>query len=110
MDRNNVILEVSPQNSIIIKRKLFWKTKRDLTIEGLPIKNESLVVKLIIRAIRFYQKNISHTLWNRCVFDPSCSHYSELAFRKKWIIRWFILTLKRLHRCKPQNGWIDELS
>ncbi|MCI4667246.1 MAG: membrane protein insertion efficiency factor YidD [Bacteroidia bacterium] len=63
----------------------------------------------IVKAIRYYQKNISSNLGNRCVFDPSCSHYSEVAYREKGFFKGTFLTVNRLCRCRPQNGGIDEL-
>lgn len=109
MHKENTTLNVSPKNAVIISRKLFWKTDRDNAIEALEIPNKPLWLIWIIKMIRFYQQNISQKLWNRCVFDPSCSHYAEVAFREQWLIKWLILSLKRLHRCKPKNGWVDEL-
>ncbi|HCQ16660.1 MAG TPA: membrane protein insertion efficiency factor YidD, partial [Cryomorphaceae bacterium] len=48
-------------------------------------------------------------LGNRCVFDPSCSHYAEQAFREKGFFKGVKLTLIRLRRCNPSNGGTDLL-
>lgn len=100
---------IDSKNSVIVKRQLFGKTERDVEIEQLVIPNKPFWLKVVVKLIRFYQMRISEKLGNRCVFDPSCSHYSEVAYRKKGLIKGTNLTLKRLYRCRPKNGGIDEL-
>ena len=106
---DTIEFNVSELDSIIVKRQLLWKTQKDIDIEKLPLPSKPFIIKFIIKMIRFYQKNISKKLGNRCVFDPSCSHYSEIAYRRKGILRGTLLTIKRLYRCRPKNGWVDEL-
>lgn len=106
---DNYEFNINPENEIVVKRHLFGKTQKDLEIENLEIPKRPTWLKLTVRSIRFYQTRVSERLGNRCVFDPSCSHYSELAFRQKGFIQGAILTIKRLNRCRPQNGGIDEL-
>jgi uncharacterized protein len=106
---DNYEFRVNPENEIVVKRHLFGKTQKDLDIENLEIPENPIWLRVTVKFIRFYQAHISDRLGNRCVFDPSCSHYSELAFRQKGLIRGAIYTLKRLNRCRPQNGGIDEL-
>jgi uncharacterized protein len=106
---NDFELEGDPQNAIIIERHFLKHTKRDMAIQNLPFPKKPIWLKVVIMIIRFYQLKISDKLGNRCVFDPSCSHYSEMAFREKGLIKGFTLTIKRLIRCRPQNGGIDEL-
>lgn len=100
---------VNPKDSVIVKRQLLGKTDRDIEIEQLEIPNKPFWLKVVVKLIRFYQMRISEKLGNRCVFDPSCSHYSEMAYREKGFIKGTKLTLKRLYRCRPKNGGIDEL-
>ncbi|WP_394713629.1 membrane protein insertion efficiency factor YidD [uncultured Roseibium sp.] len=57
--------------------------------------------------IRFYRKNRSENIGNRCAFEPSCSRYAELCFRMFGWRSGFILTVKRLMRCKACNGGLD---
>jgi putative membrane protein insertion efficiency factor len=99
---------VNPKDEIIIRRQFLGNTERDIEIEKLEIPNKPIWLRIFILTIRFYQKKISHKLGNRCVYDPSCSHYSEMAFRKKGLIKGIVLTLKRLYRCRPSNGGVDE--
>jgi uncharacterized protein len=93
----------------LIERHFAGHTNRDLAIKALPIPQKPFWLNLVVRMIRYYQKRLAHRLGNRCVCDPSCSHYAELAFRKKGFFKGVIFTLKRLHRCKPGRGGIDEL-
>jgi len=109
MNEDTFDINAGSKDSAIIERYFTGCTKRDSAIKNLPVPQKPVWLNLVIRLIRYYQKNISHKLGNRCVFDPSCSHYSELAFRQEGLVNGIKLTLKRLHRCRPQNGGIDEL-
>jgi|TARA_B110000285_G_scaffold160863_1_gene179681 putative membrane protein insertion efficiency factor len=100
---------VDPKDTIIVERAFKKHTKMDLEIQNLSIPKKPFWLNITLRMLRFYQNNISEKLGNRCVFDPSCSRYSELAYRKKGFFKGTLLTLKRLHRCKPKNGGIDIL-
>jgi conserved hypothetical protein YidD len=109
VDGNEFELNVDPKDAIIIERHFSGYTKRDREIERLRIPSKPTWLNIIVRLIRFYQKNISHRLGNRCVFVPSCSHYAETAFREKGFVKGMKLTVKRLYRCRPANGGVDEL-
>lgn len=101
---------VEPENLIIIRRHFDRYTERDKEIRNLLLPVKPLWLRLIVLLIRFYQNHISRKLGNRCVFDPSCSHYSELSFRKYGFLKGCKLTISRLRRCKPATGGIDELT
>lgn len=100
---------VKEEHVVIIKRELFGHTERDIEIHSLTIPKNPKWLNIIVRALRFYQNNISKKLGNRCVFDPSCSRYSEMAFRKKGFLKGTQLTIKRLYKCRPSNGGLDPL-
>ncbi|GGI56978.1 membrane protein insertion efficiency factor YidD [Winogradskyella haliclonae] len=102
-------VNVSEKDIIIVKRHLCGHTKLDLQIQNLPIPYKPVWLYLVIKSIRFYQNHISEKLGNRCVFDPSCSRYSEQAFREKGFYKGFALTINRLGRCRSKNGGIDKL-
>ena len=57
--------------------------------------------KLIIKAIRFYQKKISPLFGPRCRYYPTCSHYAVEAVERFGAIKGSILTVLRLLRCNP---------
>ena len=59
---------------------------------------------IIITLLRMYRTLAPRALRTKCVFDPSCSHCSELAFRQRGIFVGMKLTYKRLIRCKPGRG------
>ncbi len=102
-------INTSEKDMIIIQRHFKKHTNRDLEIQNLKTDNLPFWLWCVVKALRFYQNNISQKLGNRCVFDPSCSRYSELAFRDKGFKKGLILTLNRLKRCRPENGGIDTL-
>ncbi|GAB7088764.1 membrane protein insertion efficiency factor YidD [Marinifilum fragile] len=96
-------------NSAIIQRHFTKHTQRDIEIHSLPIPVKPLWLNLVVRMLRMYQKYLSPKLGNKCVFDPSCSRYSEMAFRKYGFRKGILLTVNRLKRCRPENGGVDEL-
>jgi putative membrane protein insertion efficiency factor len=105
----NVDLIANPRDLVIIQRHLFGKTADDIEIESLAIPKTPLWLCLTIKLIRFYQRSLSEKLGNRCVFDPSCSHYAEMAFRKKGFVKGLSIAIQRLRRCHGQNGGVDQL-
>lgn len=111
-DRAKVPLEIAIDScdAVIVERYFSKYTKRDLEIQQLPVPQKPFWLRITVKSIRFYRKYISRKLGNRCVFDPSCSHYAEQAFREKGLYKGVKLTLRRLKRCKPSNGGIDPLN
>lgn len=109
INENKFEFNVNPKDAIIVERAFNKHTKLDLEIQNKEIPKKPLWLNLVVRMLRYYQNNISEKLGNRCVFDPSCSRYSEVAYRKKGFYKGTILTIKRLHRCRPENGGIDIL-
>ena len=63
-------------------------------LKGLP-------TLLAVFLIRFYQMAIS-PLFPACYrFTPTCSQYALIAFRKYGFLKGFVLTAKRILRCRP---------
>ena len=54
--------------------------------------------------IRFYQVCISPFTMSSCRFTPTCSQYALEAFRKYGPLKGFILSFKRIIRCRPGGG------
>lgn len=57
--------------------------------------------KLMIAAIRFYQRSISPGLPPRCRYIPTCSEYAAEAIEKYGAAKGGLLAAKRLLRCHP---------
>ncbi|MBQ1961798.1 MAG: membrane protein insertion efficiency factor YidD [Clostridia bacterium] len=57
--------------------------------------------KLLIAAIRFYQKNISPAKLPCCRFTPSCSAYAIEAIRIHGCLKGTVLAFWRILRCNP---------
>ncbi|WP_179008498.1 membrane protein insertion efficiency factor YidD [Winogradskyella forsetii] len=110
IEENSFEINANEKDYVIIQRHFTKHTKLDLEIQNLPIPKKPIWLNIVVRTLRFYQNNISEKLGNRCVFDPSCSRYSELSFREKGFLRGMSLTINRLKRCRPENGGIDQLN
>ncbi len=57
--------------------------------------------KLIIKAIRFYQRKISPLFLPRCRYYPTCSQYALEAVERFGVIKGSFLSVSRLLRCNP---------
>lgn len=104
---NTYECNVDPSLMPIIERMLKGTTDNDVAIQALNIPLRPIWLRVVVKTIRWYRQSISPRLGNRCVFEPSCSHYAELAFRKKGLFHGLSLTIKRLYRCRPGGGGVD---
>ena len=60
--------------------------------------------KILIKVIKFYQKNISPYLGQHgvyCKYHPSCSEYTRQAIEKYGSIKGIYLGIRRILRCNP---------
>ena len=88
-------------------RRLGLRPELDERIDALPALKGWGLRQAAIGLLRLYRRIRPEAIGNRCGFEPSCSRYSELAFRTKPPVTAFRLTLSRLHRCKPGHGGTD---
>ena len=58
-------------------------------------------MNIAIGLITFYRWIISPLLPSCCRFVPTCSEYGIMAFKRFGFFRGFILTAKRIGRCRP---------
>ena len=64
--------------------------------------------RLLILAIRLYQRFISPNIMPRCKYYPSCSQYAVTAISRFGVIRGGALAVWRLLRCNPwSKGGLD---
>ena len=56
---------------------------------------------LLLKMIRFYQRNISPYSPACCRFTPTCSAYALEAIHKYGVLKGGFLALKRIVRCNP---------
>ena len=82
-------------------------TPMDAEVDALPIPARPLWLRTCVRLLRWYRHVRPLYVSHRCVFDPSCSRYSELAFRRRGLLRGGLAALRRLQRCKPGSGGVD---
>ena len=59
------------------------------------------MVKILISAVKFYQKWLSPLKPPSCRFVPTCSTYAIEALQKYGVWRGTFLTLKRILSCNP---------
>jgi putative membrane protein insertion efficiency factor len=59
------------------------------------------VKRLVLAAIRFYQRHISPTMPPSCRYLPTCSQYGYEAVQRYGLPKGGWLALRRLLRCHP---------
>ncbi|NLL39756.1 MAG: membrane protein insertion efficiency factor YidD [Clostridiales bacterium] len=57
--------------------------------------------KLLIKAVKFYRRNISPISSPKCRFIPTCSSYALEALEKYGALKGSYLTLRRILKCHP---------
>ncbi|MEM1330721.1 MAG: membrane protein insertion efficiency factor YidD [Planctomycetota bacterium] len=60
-----------------------------------------LAQKAAFTVIFVYRCTLAPLVGGQCRFEPSCSRYTEQAFKKHRPVRAFLLSVKRLLRCHP---------
>lgn len=90
-----------------VERALTGTTALDSEVASMPLPESQGPALWSIVVLRGYRAITPRKIRNRCVFDPSCSHYSEMAIREHGVIKGVGLTFGRLRRCKSGNGGID---
>ena len=63
---------------------------------------------ILLLTIFVYQKCAPKLLRSACLFQPSCSEYTKQCIIKYGVIRGVHKGYKRIKRCRPPNGGIDE--
>ena len=61
----------------------------------------NLATRAAIGLIRFYRKSISPLFPPSCRFTPTCSEYGLIAFQRYGFRKGFVLTAKRILKCRP---------
>jgi len=98
---------VDPKLKPTIERKLTGTTTSDVLISQLGTRTLPMSVRLSVSILRLYRLVTPRRIRNRCVFEPSCSHYSELAIRQHGVKTGLYLSASRLKRCNANSGGID---
>lgn len=83
-----------------------------LAVDFLLPPQRQVSARLLLGAIDLYQATLSPLLGKsgvRCRFQPTCSHYGEMAIRKYGTVRGSLKTVWRIARCGPWTpaGTVD---
>lgn len=65
---------------------------------------KTVLIKLLLLLIRFYQLTISPLLGANCRYQPTCSEYSKEAIKKFGPLKGSYFALKRISSCHPWGG------
>ena len=103
---NRIGISVSKKNGNSVVRHTFARKIREIfrlnKIEKMLKKINSLVLKGMIKLIRFYQKYLSPLkVRTHCIYSPTCSQYAIEALKKHGILKGTILSIWRILRCNP---------
>jgi uncharacterized protein len=107
IDGIEIEVRVDPSLAPSALRAFAGTTPLDIEVDTLPLPSKPLWLRICVRLLRWYRRTRSPRISQRCVFDPSCSRYSELAFRRRGFFKGVSATLGRLIRCRPGAGGVD---
>ncbi|MXX95390.1 MAG: membrane protein insertion efficiency factor YidD [Gammaproteobacteria bacterium] len=69
---------------------------------------KSILLRLTVRVIKWYQKLISPMLGPHCRFYPTCSQYAVEALTTHGVLKGFGYTFLRICKCHPLHpGGVD---
>lgn len=88
-------------------RLIFGGTALDNEVDELTVPARPRWLCAAVRALRWYRRVRPPVIGQRCVWDPSCSRYAELALRQRGAVRGAMAALVRLWRCRPNKGGVD---
>ncbi|MGC8764377.1 MAG: membrane protein insertion efficiency factor YidD [Brevinematia bacterium] len=102
---------ISGENNKVIER--FTSSSNESKIEKKEFLPDSpnILVWTGLLLVKLYQTFISSQDRPVCVFEPSCSRYTEVAIKKYGFFRGVIMGAERLERCHPKaygNYPLDE--
>jgi len=60
-----------------------------------------MISRFILAMLRFYKRNISPMLGQRCIYEPTCSMYMYEAVERYGALKGVWMGIKRLGRCRP---------
>jgi putative component of membrane protein insertase Oxa1/YidC/SpoIIIJ protein YidD len=102
-------IELRVDSSLVpsVLRAFAGTTPLDAEVDVLELPRGPRWLRLCVGFLRWYRSKRPGVIERRCVFDPSCSRYSELAFRRRGFFRGALATLDRLRRCRPGSGGVD---
>jgi putative membrane protein insertion efficiency factor len=73
-------------------------------MEKIGVLVKQLLILPFIIIIRFYQWVLSPALGPKCRFIPTCSQFAAEALKKHGLVKGFILSVKRVSKCRPGGG------
>jgi putative component of membrane protein insertase Oxa1/YidC/SpoIIIJ protein YidD len=66
--------------------------------------SKNLIGKILFGSLKFYKKNISQQISAECLYEISCSTFSQLALKEYGTLKGIALTADRLARCNRISG------
>ncbi|MBO5164406.1 MAG: membrane protein insertion efficiency factor YidD [Ruminococcus sp.] len=83
---------------------LFWSVSALTVILFIA----SQLKNILLLAIFLYQRFAPNYIRGACLFTPCCSEYMRISIEKYGVFKGVKKGFKRLRRCRPPNGGIDE--
>ena len=90
-----------------VLRAFAGRTPLDAEIDSLEVPQGPRWLNLAVLTLRWYRRVRPQSMSCRCVYDPSCSRYAEMTYRKHGFFSGTARTLRRLNNCRPGAGGID---
>ena len=107
IDLGSTYFDVDPMLLPSVLRRLGEVPQQDAIVDAFDVPKRPIWLMITVKLLRSYRKHLSPLLGNRCVFEPSCSRYADMAFRRHGLWKGIRITFYRLVRCRPGNGGVD---
>jgi putative component of membrane protein insertase Oxa1/YidC/SpoIIIJ protein YidD len=107
MGAHSIELDVDATLESSVLRAFTGTTPHDAAVDVLHRPVRPLWLRGAVASLRWYRRRIGQTLGHRCVFEPSCSRFAELALRQNGLWRGGWEVSRRLRRCRPGLGGVD---
>lgn len=66
--------------------------------------SKNFIGKILFGSLKFYKKNISQQISAECLYEISCSTFSQMALKEYGMLKGIALTADRLARCNRISG------
>ncbi len=87
----------------ILQVKINSETKRQHSFVEIG-NSKNLLGKILFSSLKFYKKNISQQISADCLYEISCSTFSQMALKEYGMLKGIALTADRLARCNRISG------
>lgn len=89
-------------------RSFIANAARVHTLTNDRARSHSVLAGALVALVHFYRRHASPGVRAACRYEPTCSEYAIIAIERYGAVRGGILAYRRVMRCRPPYGGLDE--